>query len=96
MARVELMPDAHDDLDHLLDYLLQHHASDAAARVYAIRQAIGILEHSPNLGRPARDGKRELLIGRAPHGYLASYRYLEELDTVFVLAIRSQRQVRQP
>ncbi len=36
--------------------------------------------------------KRELVIGRRAKGYVALYRYVEPIDTVFVLAIRSQRE----
>jgi hypothetical protein len=39
----------------------------------------------------AISGKRELVIGRRSHGYVALYRYVAEIDTVFILAIRSQR-----
>ncbi|MGH8579450.1 MAG: type II toxin-antitoxin system RelE/ParE family toxin, partial [Gammaproteobacteria bacterium] len=35
---------------------------------------------------------RELVIGRSARGYVALYRYIEQIDTVFVLAIRSQRE----
>jgi len=35
---------------------------------------------------------RPLVIGRHSHGYVASYRYVAEVDTVFVLAVRSQRE----
>jgi toxin ParE1/3/4 len=33
-----------------------------------------------------------LVIGRGTHGYVALYRYVAVIDTVFVLAIRSQRE----
>ncbi len=36
--------------------------------------------------------KRELVIGRRSHGYVALYRYVPEIDTVFVLALRGQRE----
>ena len=57
-----------------------------------IIQAIDILAHSPHIGRPAGGDKRELIIGRDAHGYIALYSYVAPLDTVFVLAIRSQRE----
>jgi len=34
---------------------------------------------------------RELVIGKGTRGYVALYRYVPTLDTVFVLAIRGQR-----
>jgi hypothetical protein len=35
---------------------------------------------------------RKLVIGRRAHGYVALYRYVEEVDTAFILAIRGQRE----
>ncbi|MBW8810323.1 MAG: type II toxin-antitoxin system RelE/ParE family toxin, partial [Lysobacter sp.] len=35
---------------------------------------------------------RELIVGRDARGYVALYRYLSEFDTVFVIAIRAQRE----
>jgi hypothetical protein len=42
--------------------------------------------------RPARTDLRELVIGRRARGYVALYRYVAELDTVYVLAIRGQKE----
>jgi hypothetical protein len=39
-----------------------------------------------------RGGKRELVIGQASRGYVALYHYVAAIDTVFVLAVRSQRE----
>jgi len=57
-----------------------------------IIEAINVLEHSPMLGRPVNNDKRELVIGHRSHGFVALYRYIVEVDTVFVLAVRSQRE----
>lgn len=65
---------------------------NAAARIDDIVHAIDVLAHSPLIGKPAAHGKRELIIGRRSHGYVALYRYLEQADIVFVLAVRSQRE----
>ena len=35
---------------------------------------------------------RELIIGRRASGYVALYRYVVELDAVFVLTIRGQHE----
>ena len=35
-------------------------------------------------------GKRKLVIGHAASSYVALHHYIEALDTVFVLAVRSQ------
>ena len=65
---------------------------DAPGRIGEIVQAIQILTHSPLIGRPVKDGKRELVIGRDSHGYVALYHFVASIETVFVLAIRSQRE----
>lgn len=92
MARIELAPDVADDLDRILDYLAQHDPDGAASRIREIIQAVSVLETNPLIGRPARRNKRELVIGRRSHGYMALYRSVPEVDTVFVLALRSQRE----
>ena len=39
------------------------------------------------------NGKRELVIATGASGYVALYRFVPELDTVFVLGVRSQREL---
>ncbi len=41
------------------------------------------------IGRPVRGGERKLVIGHAARSYVALHHYIEALDTVFVLAVRS-------
>jgi len=93
MSRIELAPEVGDDLDRILDHLAQYEAADAPARIREIIQAIAVLEQNPLIGRPVQADKRELVIGRRSHGYVALYRYVVEIDTVFVLALRSQREL---
>jgi toxin ParE1/3/4 len=92
MARVEIAPEVLDDLDRILEFHTQHGDTDAVERVTQIVQAIDVLVRNPLIGRPVSNGKRELVIGRKASGYLALYQYIEKVDTVFVLAIRSQRE----
>jgi len=92
MARIELAPEVADDFERILDHLVAHEVDDAAGRVREIIDAISVLEGSPLIGRPTEKGKRELIIGRRSRGYVALYRYAQDLDIVFVLAIRSQRE----
>lgn len=92
MTRIELAPAVADDFDRILEHLSQYAVADATARIGEIIQAISVLEYNPLLGRPARDETRELIIGRRSRGYVALYRYVPEIDTVFVLAIKSQRE----
>ena len=92
MSRIELAPEVGDDLDRILEHLFQHQGADAPSRIEDIIKAIDVLERNPLIGRPARADLRELVIGRRIHGYVALYRYVAELDTVFVLAIRGQKE----
>ncbi|UTY55987.1 type II toxin-antitoxin system RelE/ParE family toxin [Massilia sp. erpn] len=92
MARIELAPELAEDFDRIFRYLEQHGQADPAARIAEIVQAIDVLLLNPLIGRPAANGKRELVIGRKSHGYIALYQYLDGLDTVFVLGLRSQRE----
>jgi toxin ParE1/3/4 len=93
VARVELAPEVLEDFDRFFDHLVRFKVEDAAERSDEIVQAIQILTHSPLIGRPVKGGKRELVIGRDSHGYVALYRFVASIDTVFVLAIRSQREL---
>jgi toxin ParE1/3/4 len=92
MTRIELAPEVLDDFDRFFDYIAQFDAGTAPQRMGEILEAIQILSHSPLIGRPVKDGKRELVIGRATRGYVALYRYVAAIDTVFLLAVRAQRE----
>ena len=81
-----------DDFDRILKHLLAHDAKDAALRVRDIISAIDVLERNPLIGRPVKTDLRELVIGRRTLGYVTLYRYVEEIDTVFVLAVRGQKE----
>lgn len=92
MSRIELAPELSEDFDRVLDHLVRYGVDDPASRIREIVLAIDVLEHNPLIGRPVAGKKRELVIGRRSHGYVALYRYVAEIDTVFVLALRSQRE----
>jgi plasmid stabilization system protein ParE len=92
MSRIELAPELGEDLDRILDHLARYDVHDAPSRIGEIILAIDVLEHNPLIGRPVDGNRRELVIGRRSHGYVALYRYVAEIDTVFVLALRSQRE----
>ena len=64
----------------------------APTRIGDIIQAIDLLASSPMIGRPVAFGQRELIISTGASGYRALYRYDPLQDTVFVLAVRSQRE----
>lgn len=90
MSRVEIAPEVGDDFERIFDHLAQYDADNAAARIRDIIEAFNVLESNPLIGRPAPGNKRELIIGRRSHGYVALYRHVPEIDTVFILALRSQ------
>ena len=92
MSRIELAPEVSDDLDRIFDHLADHAVEDIPSRIDEIIKAISVLEFNPLIGRPAKGGKRELVIGRRTRGYVALYRYVAEIDTVFVLALRGQKE----
>ena len=92
VSRVELAPEIAEDFDRILDHLASHDVENPGQRIREIIAALDILEQNPLIGRPVANDKRELVIGRRAHGYVALYRYVPEMDTVFVLAIRGQRE----
>jgi len=93
MSHIELATEVGDDFERILDHLAEFQVENPALRIREIIEAINVLEHNPMIGRPANNNKRELVIGRRSHGYVALYRYIVEIDTVFILAIRSQKEV---
>ena len=92
MTRIELAPEVLQDFDRIIEHLTQFDVPDIAARIAEVLEAIQILSHSPLIGRSVKGGKRELVIGRASRGYVALYRYVGDIDVVFVLAVRGQRE----
>lgn len=92
MSRIELALEVGDDLDRILDHLHVYEVTNARTRIEEILHGISVLEYNPLVGRPAQGEMRELVIGRQSRGYVVLYRYVPEIDTVFVLAIRSQKE----
>jgi toxin ParE1/3/4 len=92
MARIELAPEVLQDFDRFLDHMDAFQVNDAVERIEEIVQAVQVLASSPLIGRSFRGGKRELVIGTGTRGYVALYRFVPAVDTVFVLAFRSQRE----
>ena len=92
MARIELAPEVFDDFDRFFDHMATFEVEDVPERIGEIVQAIQLLAHSPLIGRQIKAGKRELVIGQGSRGYVALYRFMPDIDTVFVLAVRSQRE----
>jgi toxin ParE1/3/4 len=92
MARIELAPEVFDDFDRFFDHLTRFEAEDVPTRIAEIVEGLQVLAHSPLIGRPVGGGMRELVIGQESRGYVALYRFVNDLDTAFILAIRNQRE----
>jgi toxin ParE1/3/4 len=93
VSAIELAAEVGEDFERILDHLARYQVENAGQRIQEIIEALNVLEHNPMIGRPVANDKRELVIGRRSHGYVALYRYVAAMDSVFVLAIRSQREV---
>ena len=96
MSRIELVAEVALDFDRIIDHLVKHGVEDPDSRIEDIFAAIDALERNPLIGRPAKGDLRELVIGRRSRAYTALYRYVAAIDTVFILAIRSQREAGYP
>jgi plasmid stabilization system protein ParE len=92
VARIELAPEIQKDFDRIFVVLAEHVVEDASHRIKENINAFDVLQHNPLMARPASVGMGELVIGRSARGSIALYCYIEPIDTVFVLAIRSQRE----
>jgi toxin ParE1/3/4 len=92
MARVIIQDEVFDDFDRIVDHLVRYSEQDAVARIQEITDALRILETSPQIGRRAASGLRELVIGTGSRGYVALYEFVPDLDVVYVVAIRAQRE----
>ena len=92
MARIFLAPEVLDDFDRFFDHLEKQEIAGARERIEEIVQAVQILASSPLIGRPVKGGKRELVVGHATRGYVVLYRFVGDIDSVFVLAVRHQRE----
>jgi plasmid stabilization system protein ParE len=92
VARIEVAPEVAGDLDRIVDHLTQFDAARINERIAGLMDAVDVLAHSPLMGRPVRQDLRELIVGRAAEGYVVLYKYIPEIDTAFVLAVRSQRE----
>lgn len=86
------MPQAKDDLEQIFDYFTRNCAIDSAARMAELSARLNILAHTPLLGKPLAQHRRELLIGKRRQIYAVEYEYVPRLDTVFIVSIRSRRQ----
>lgn len=92
MAQITYSDQAFTDFERIIEFLLETSPETAAQALEGIRNAIGILEAHPFIGRRVDDQIRELVISRGATGYLALYRFDPAFDVVRILRIRHQRE----
>jgi plasmid stabilization system protein ParE len=92
MTHLVHTPEAAQDLEELVDFLLLNRPEYAVETVDLVLDALSVLERHPLMGRPVVHGMRELVISRGRSGYLALYVHDPAADVVFVLALRHQRE----
>ena len=90
MAAVEITQRALAHLERLFDFMAAEDARRAVAQITSVRKAFELLADHPLLGRPAEEGRRELILSRGRYGYVAKCRWLAAEDTVLILAVRHQ------
>jgi plasmid stabilization system protein ParE len=92
VARVEVTERAMGDLERLFDFIAEEDPVRARKQLLSVRRALELLADHPLLGREAEEGRRELILSRGRHGYIAKYRWLPAEDVVLILAVRHQRE----
>jgi plasmid stabilization system protein ParE len=96
MARVQIAARALRGLERLFDFLAATDPSHAQSRIESVRRGMSLLADHPLMGRPAEDGRRELVLARGRFGYVAKYRWVPREDLVLILTVRHQRVAEYP
>ena len=94
MPQVRFAPAALRDLEKLREFLRPKNPAAARRAALTIIKAVQVLGQHPQIGRPAEEMEpmyRELLIDFGDSGYIALYRYEDNLVTV--LALRHQKEI---
>jgi plasmid stabilization system protein ParE len=78
------------DLTRLFDFIAFENPAAAKQQLDSVRRAFELLADHPLLGRAAEDGRRELILSRGRHGYIAKYRWIASEDVVLILAVHHQ------
>ena len=94
MSRVIITEGTAQGLEHCRTFLAEKNPQAARRAGQAIERQFIQLETNPKIGRPLNDlaGLRELVIEFGDSGYVALYRYQQEIDTVYMLAFRHQKE----
>lgn len=94
MPRIVVTEGAARGLERCRRFLAQKSPEAAQRAAQAIMRHIGFLETHPAIGRPLADDPelRELVVPFGDSGYVALYRHDAEMDEVYLLAFRHQRE----
>jgi plasmid stabilization system protein ParE len=92
LALVSYSEQAFRDFERIADFLAQDDIASAGGVVSTIVDAISVLERHPEIGRPAEQCLRELIISRGRTGYVVLYSYNDVKDALLILAIRHQNE----
>ena len=92
MTTVVIAAQVDRDFERILAHLSANDSADPIGRIDDIVAALNVLANNPMIGRAVDDARRELVIGRDRHGYLALYAYDPSKDEAVILAIRSQKE----
>ncbi len=94
MPRVIITEGAARGLEHCREFLTGKNPQVALRAGQAIERQFALLERDPDIGRPLEDlpELRELIIAFGDSGYVALYRHELEINAVYVLAFRHQKE----
>jgi len=92
MATLRLSSRAVTHLERIFEFIAERDPPRALQTVQRIREAVMVLEAHPLVGRPGKDGLRELVISHGRNAHLALYRWDPAKERVTVLGIRGARE----
>jgi plasmid stabilization system protein ParE len=71
VATVEITQRALADLERLFDFIAAENPQKAREQILSVRRAFELLADHPLLGRPAEEGRRELVLSRGRYELIA-------------------------
>jgi len=94
MPQVIVAEGAARGLERCRRFLLDKNPLASRRASQAISNNLELLEKYPDIGRPypAQPELRELIIEFGASGYVALYRYQSEINAVYILAFRHQKE----
>ena len=92
VATLELASQVAEDFERIFEHFSHYSPDKTLERLSEIIDGLELLTRHPLIGRAVAGGLHELVLGAKSVGYLALYQYSAELEIVFILAIRTQRE----